>query len=138
VPLFAKHREPVEWHALRKLVSKVCFVARCTGRYLARKRARHAADETCLVQVLLVTFAMAVLVAAILAPLAHPIVSLVFERQVGQSACRRLRSHAHILIIVIRNSETGYDDEINLPLCSMRRLSIRMLERSCPPCFRFT
>mmetsp|Transcript_16612 Transcript_16612/g.40859 ORF Transcript_16612/g.40859 Transcript_16612/m.40859 type:complete len:648 (-) Transcript_16612:1604-3547(-) len=64
VPLFAKHREPVEWHALRKLVSKV----------------------------LLVTFAMAVLVAAILAPLAHPIVSLVFERQAFDANAREVVS----------------------------------------------
>jgi putative peptidoglycan lipid II flippase len=43
VPLFAKHREPVQWHVLRKLVGKV----------------------------LLVTFAMTALVAAILTPLAR-------------------------------------------------------------------
>ena len=63
-PLFAEHREPSQWHILKKLISKV----------------------------LMVTFALAVLLAAILIPLAHPLVSLVFERQAFDVHARELVS----------------------------------------------
>ena len=54
MPLFAKHSESVQWDELRNIVGKV----------------------------LLATFALTALVGAILTPLASPIVSLIFERQV--------------------------------------------------------